>query len=394
MNTSIFSPDFVTAKPRIDLPGKLIESPRAVINVADATPEALERGRRFADEIIARKVADFDKPGDKMTHVSTFAVIDGYIYMTYYANVNTTAEDPNNQLARLAYCPVDDTSKMTYLDIQSVGDTCSGLRVNLVYDTIFARASEDTLMLLWTAKVGDNYYRLYREFNLVTKTLGAVGVNRLKVGDVVNDFSASGIVSGLTENGIGIKRMYSDIGIMQKFTSLEEDGVTYWYTGAYSGDQTMLIRSTDFITWEFVSHPDFPNLSQWENATYVRDGKIYYFVRQLTETNYGFLTVYHPDTGEWESPVLIEDSQSRADFIEYGSELYMVHAPIDREHLGLIRIDCDDIAKSSIVLQADMRHSCFYPFMQYFGEGELALSYTVARQHIRLARFTLSDYLK
>ena len=40
-----------------------------------------------------------------------------------------------------------------------------------------------------------------------------------------------------------------------------------------------------------------------------------------------------------------------------------------------------------------MRTSCFYPFVQYYADGELAMSYTVARRHIRLARFTLSDYL-
>ena len=30
---------------------------------------------------------------------------------------------------------------------------------------------------------------------------------------------------------------------------------------------------------------------------------------------------------------------------------------------------------------------------QYYADGELAMSYTVARRHIRLARFTLKKYL-
>ena len=37
--------------------------------------------------------------------------------------------------------------------------------------------------------------------------------------------------------------------------------------------------------------------------------------------------------------------------------------------------------------------SCFYPFVQYYKNGELAMSYTVARTHIRLAEFTLEKYL-
>jgi len=45
-------------------------------------------------------------------------------------------------------------------------------------------------------------------------------------------------------------------------------------------------------------------------------------------------------------------------------------------------------------LQAKMHTSCFYPFIQYYLEDELAMSYTVARKHIRLARFTLSKYIE
>jgi len=393
-DTTIFSPDFKTEKPEILIPGVEITDFAAKIEVTDASEEALRKGAEFADEIEARFVGDFEKTGiDKMAHVSTFMVIDGTIYMTYYANTQTTAEDPKDQTARLVYCPESDPSDKTIIDIQTVGDDCYGQRVNLVYDTIMARADENTLYILWTAKVGGTYYRLYRPFDLKSKTLGPVGVNRLKVGGVVNDFSTSGIISALSENGYGYKRMYSDIGIMQKFTSRIENGVRYYYTGAYSGDMNMLIKSCDFITWEYVSQPDFLNLSKWENAVYIFGEKCYYFLRQQDSTPYGFLTAYNFEDGTWDKPVLIGDSQSRSDFIVYDGKLYMFHAPIDREHIGIVRIDTDDIAKSEIVLQAKMHSSCFYPFIQYFDESTLAMSYTVARQHIRLAKFDMGKYI-
>nr|MBQ4317651.1 hypothetical protein [Clostridia bacterium] len=393
-DTTIFSPDFKTDKPEILIPGVEITDFAAKIEVTDASEEALRKGAEFADEIEARFVGDFEKAGiDKMAHVSTFMVIDGTIYMTYYANTQTTAEDPKDQTARLVYCPESDPSDKTIIDIQTVGDDCYGQRVNLVYDTIMARADENTLYILWTAKVGGTYYRLYRPFDLKSKALGPVGVNRLKVGDVVNDFSTSGIISALSENSYGYKRMYSDIGIMQKFTSRIENGVRYYYTGAYSGDMNMLIKSCDFITWEYVSQPDFLNLSKWENAVYIFGEKCYYFLRQQDSTPYGFLTAYNFENGTWDKPVLIGDSQSRSDFIVYDGKLYMFHAPIDREHIGIVRIDTDDIAKSEIVLQAKMHSSCFYPFIQYFDESTLAMSYTVARQHIRLAKFDMGKYI-
>ena len=187
--------------------------------------------------------------------------------------------------------------------------------------------------------------------------------------------------------------MYSDIGIMQKFTKRVDGGEAYYYTGTYSGDFTAIIKSKDLITWEYVAQPDFLNESKWENATYVIGDKCYYFVRQQDTVKYGFLTVYDLLTQKWEKPVLIEDCQSRGDFIEYKGELYLFHAPIDREHIGIVKIDKENIARSKEIVQAKMHTSCFYPFVQYFLHDELAMSYTVDRKHIRLAAFTLSRYL-
>ena len=173
-----------------------------------------------------------------------------------------------------------------------------------------------------------------------------------------------------------------------------ENGVSYCYSGLYSGDFTCIIKSCDLITWEYVSQPDFTNDSRWENATYVLGDKVYYFVRQQDTNKCGFLTAYDLKTKTWETPIEIEDCQSRGDFILYGGELYLFHAPIDREHIGIVKIHTGDLAQSEVVLQAKMHTSCFYPFVQYYRDGLLAMSYTVSRKHIRLAGFTLSEYIE
>lgn len=399
----VFSEDCFSEKELKIIEGAPIENYSAVIS-ADVSEEAKKKGDEFAREITERIVADFEKTealassgkvdaADKMVHVSTFAVIGDMLYMTYYANTKEPSEDPNNQTARFVYCPIDDTENKTFLDIQSAGDEFSGKRVNMVYDTILMPKDADTIYIMWTARVDENYYRFYRPFAISTKTLGEVMVNRFKAGNIVNDFSVSGIKSALAENGIGCKTMYSDIGIMQKLSSRAENGETYYYTGAYSGDFTCIIKSKDLITWEYVSQPDFINQSKWENATYVIGDKCFYFVRQNENCKYGFLTAYDLVNDKWEKPVIVEDCQSRSDFIVYGGELYLFHAPIDREHIGVIKVDTENIANSSVVLQANMNGSCFYPFIQYYKDKELAMSYTVDRKHIRLARFTLSDCL-
>lgn len=396
MENKVFRKDHATNKELLVANGAPISDVARTVSYA-SDQKALDAGQRFSDEIRERFVADFEKEGDKMAHVSTFLVVGNYIYMTYYANTKEPSEDPKNQTARIAYAPLDDPSAKVCLDVQTTQDRVGGRVVDMVYDTILMQKDEKTLYIMWTARIedeaGGNYYRFWRPFDIPSATLGEVGVNRFKVGDTVNDFSVSGIRSALAENGIPVKKMYSDIGIMQKLSSRLEGGVRYYYSGTYSGDFNCVIKSRDLITWEYVSQPDFINDSKWENATYVLGDKCFYFVRQQDSNKCGFLTAYDTRSGKWERSVEIEDCQSRGDFIEYGGSLYLFHAPIDREHIGVVRINTDDISKSEPVLLAKMPTSCFYPFVNYFPDGELALSYTVARKHIRLARFTLSAYI-
>ncbi len=398
--TNIFSEDFKTSKESI-----ITENKPIVNSVGKITADMEPYAESFAKETEECFVSDFEKSEklfeegktdvrDFMCHVSTFRATDDTIYMTYYANTHDSEEDPNYQTARLVYCPKDDLENKTFLDIQTVGDDCYGKKVVMVYDTILMQKDDNTLYVLWTANLDGNYYRLYRPFYISEKKLGDIGVNRFKVGDITNDFSTSGMQSALAENGIGFKKMYSDIGIMQKLSTREENGVLHYYTGAYSGDFTCIIKSRDLVTWEYVSEPDFANDSKWENATYVIGDKCYYFVRQHDEnTNCGFLTVYDLVNKKWEAPLEVEDCQSRSDFIVYKDELYLFHAPVDREHIGIIRINTENISKSEPILKSHMHTSCFYPFIQYFEDGELAMSYTVARKHIRLARLKLSKFI-
>lgn len=403
MSDKFFSEDFVSAKELVYTPGEPITDPAAVIGVSE-DEEIIRKGEAFARELDEGFVSDFEKSeelvregkvdaADRMAHVSTFAVIGDTVYMTYYANTKEPSEDPKNQTARLVYAPVDDIDSKTFIDLQTTGNTVGGKLVDMVYDTIFMQKDEDTIYVMWTARVDGNYYRFYCPFTLSTKKLGEIGVNRFKVGEVVNDFSSTGIRSALAANSLPCKKMFSDIGIMQKLSSRTENGEVWYYSGAYSGDFTCIIKSRDLVTWEYVSQPDFPNESKWENATYVYGDKCYYFVRQQDTCPYGFLTAYDLVSGRWEKPVVVADCQSRSDFIVYRGGLYLFHAPVDREHIGIIRIDTDDLASSSVVLQSKIHSSCFYPFIQYYRDGELAMSYTVARKHIRLAKFTLAKYL-
>ena len=397
----MFAENYVTDKPEIVIPDAPVKDYDGCIR-PDRDREARAIGDKCAEALKKGFIADFEKneayaekhPGehvDLMVHVSTFAIIRGVIYMTYYANTGTEAEDPAYQEARFAFCPENDTSDMTIIRVQKVGDTLDGRRIDRVYDTILMEKGEDELMLMWTASADGLYYRFYTTYRISTGEMGEIRPNRFKVGGVTNDFSTTGIVSALSENGVGHKVMFSDIGIMQKLTTREENGETWYYTGAYSGYWNAIIKSRDLVTWEYVSTPDFINLSLWENAVYVIGDKCWYFVRQ-EECMQGFLTCYDLVTGKWSAPTLIRDAQSRSDFFMWKDELYLVHAPLNRDGFGIIRINQENQAESKPVLVADMKNSLFYPYTRIYGEY-LYMSYTVARKHIRLARVRAEEFL-
>lgn len=360
-------------------------------------------GEKCVDELKKNIIADFERTEeycrehneddpDLMVHVSTFKIIDGIVYMTYYANTGSDAEDPNKQEARFAFCPINNPKDMTIVQVQKVGEILDGKKIDALYDTILMYKGGDEIYIMWTASADKQYYRFYCTFSISKKTLSAVRPNRFKVGDITNDFSMSGIKDALACNGIPYKTMFVDIGIMQKLTSRIENGEVYYYTGAYSGYFNCIIKSKDFITWEYVSTPDFINLSLWENAVYVLGDKCYYFVRQH-ECMQGILTCYDLKEDKWEKPCLIRDTQSRSDFIFYNDELYLIHAPIDRDGFGMIRIDHEDLSKSKVVFVAEMKESMFYPYTDVYGD-DAYISYTVDRKHIRLSKFNLKNYIK
>lgn len=401
--SGVFTPDVKTDKPEILIPNLPIRDYAAFIRPTD-DQAAVALGDKVVEEITKNHIADFERDEeyckkhgennpDLMVHVPTFTIIDGIVYMTYYANVAAGGETPTEQEARLAYCPVDHPEDMTVVTVQKVGDMVDGHKITMVYDTILMHKDDKELYLMWTACT-EQYYRFYCVFDIATKTMGPVQVNRFKVGDVVNDFSVSGIVGALSANSLGHDRMFSDIGIMQKMSTREENGETYYYTGAYSGLFTCIIKSKDFITWEYVAEPDFDNFSKWENATYVLEDKVYYFVRQEEqECSHGFLTCYDLKTGKWAKPVIVHDCQSRSDFIMYDGELYLFHAPRNRDGFGLLRIDREDLAKTEVVFVADMKSSLFYAFYKPYGE-DVYMAYTVDRKHIRFTKFNLKNFLQ
>lgn len=354
----------------------------------DDTVSAFVNGIKFADELKA-PLTDFKKDGDKMVHVSTFYIINGVIYVTYYVNTRSRAENPAEHTARFVYCNQSSMEQKTYIDLCDVGDTVLGKTVTALYDIVMFKKTDDddVLYLAWTVALDGEYYRVYRTYTISTGTLGDIQANTFTVGSVTNDFSISGMKGAMDANGITYKNPSGDIGLMQKLSTRVEGSDTYYYTGCYVGPFNCILKSKDLINWIYVSQPTFENDSQWENAVYVLWNKVYYFCRQYTYRNVAFLATYNLETGEWSEPVWVYEAQSRYDFFMYQGSLYAIHSPKDRNHLAIMKIDTNNLVLSYDV-QVGYVPDYFYPFVQVYG-NDLYVSYTASRQHIYLAKFTL-----
>lgn len=364
------------------------KSYESLCEVTDDTMTAFANGIKFSEEL-QNPITDFKKDGDLMVHVSSFCIINDIVYVTYYANTVSAAENPAQHTARFVYCPLNNVGNKTFVDLCNVGDIINGKTVTAIYDTILLRKDDATLYLMWTVALDGEYYRVYKTFDVSTGAISDASINTFTVGATISEFSISGMSSSLDENSIVHKPLNGDIGIMQKLSTRVEGGTTYYYTGAYVGAFNCIIKSSDLINWIFVSQPDFLNDSQWENAVYVVGDIVYYFCRQYSYSQFGFLTSYDLIRGQWASPVMLYDAQSRSDFFEHGGKLYLVHAPKDRNHISIMQVNQTNLNRS-VEVQVAKVPDYFYPFTQIYN-GESYMSFTQSRQHIWLSKFTLGS---
>lgn len=337
---------------------------------------------------LANYLTDFKKPDDLMCHVGTFKIINNIVYVTYYASKTSTIEDPTKQLVRFAYASLDNLENKTYHDILNVGDTFDNKTVTAIYDTILSTIDNDNLYIMWTCALDDVYTRLYKIYNITNNSFGDINYNYFKVNNNTNIFNSSNMKSILDSNNISHKPITGDIGIMQKLTSHVEGENTYYYTGCYAEEFNCIIKSTDLITWEYVSTPTFKDNSQYENPCYIIDDKLYYFIRQKWKYNYGLLSVYDLSSNTWSDPIKINDCQSRSDFFQdiYGN-LYLVHANDNRNHITITRIDTDYLVFNTDRIDAYLIQS-FYPYVDLVN-GNLYMIYTQARSHMYFVKFDL-----
>lgn len=340
---------------------------------------------------LSAHLADFAKPGDKMVHVSTFYKIGDTLYMSYYANTRTDAEDPTQHTARLVYAPFDNLSQQTYIDVADIGQEYNGQTIDAIYDSLLLKTSDDSYMIYaFTAKVGGKFYMLYRRFDPKTKLLSDTHTMNFKAGALSGTFDTVSIHDLLAQIGVDYDYEDRDISFVQKLSPRIENGVVQYYAGIGILHFCFIAKSSDLINWTFVSAPDFAYQPEFEPSVYVKGDSVYYCCRQRWPEANAILAKYDINNDCWSQPILVPDTQSRYDFFEDNDQLYLVHSPLDRNHISLMQIDQYILEKSYEVATAEVQ-DCFYPFTQNIA-GQMYMSFTQSRHHIWLNKFSPTYY--
>lgn len=343
-------------------------------------------GIKFGEELKST-ITDFAKDTDSLVHVSSFVIADGVVYCVFSASDSTAVEDATKYTSRLQYCSLSAPEKITYIKICSCGDSFNGETVRAVCDSAIFQKDERTLCI-WHTLQTDEYKMVYYTFDTVTKELSEGRLCTFGKGSITDDFSINGMKRVLDSVGIEHKFKNTDICLMQKITPYKAEDATYFYTGVGLLNFCAVIRTKDFVNWEYVSAPPFLHNQFWEPICYVKKDTLYYYCRQDHRSDRcGFLCAYNLKENKWGYPVKISDCQSRADFFEYDNTLYLLHAPKDRNHLCIKRVDERNLSLTNSV-QCARVPDFFYPFVQVYN-GELYVSFTKSRRHIYLSRFTL-----
>ena len=228
---------------------------------------------------------------------------------------------------------------------------------------------------------------LYRRFDPQTKLLSDIHDMSFNVGAMTSTFDTASVHDLLGKAGYDYKYEDRDISFIQKLSPRIEDGVTQYYAGIGILHYCFVVKSSDLINWTFVSAPDFDYKPKFEPSVYVKGNSVYYFCRQEDTEGAAVLAKYSISNDTWSAPILVADTQSRSDFFEWNGQLYLVHAPLDRNHISLMQIDQNVLAKSREVATAQV-NDCFYPFTQNI-DGQMYMSFTQSRQHIWLTKFAL-----
>ena len=306
------------------------------------------------------------------SHDSTLVISEqGKAYIVACCNENGSGDNPYYSDAYVALFSCDaatytPSTTMSKKVVAKNGDSVGSLTIALGAGVPNVRIiSSTTLRIILSAKLSDNnWYLLYRDYDISNDSFGDIGVCQIEdENNVSHDFTIDYINDNITE------LQNQDVFISLNGT-IGYDGTTY-YCGMCAINQiasSLIFASNDLITFKLWLKPSFANqcLANCEASSFVEGSTLFYAVRQY-EGNVMLLAKINMTNKSITEELVIPDAMARPCFYSDGSVLYLAHSMDNRNYTDFVVINKDSLINSHIVLQTAIQTA--YPCCVKFGNN-------------------------
>lgn len=310
----------------------------------------------------------------KYGHMTELVINSGYVYITSLQNSGNDGEGTYSTTAELTlsvfsldrYNATDfnpDTDVINY-KIGKLGEVFA----NYTAKSIF----KDSAMYL----IGNNLYitfmfiteedNIAREFSIVYDIKQQIFKDKNKCSLYYNgsnkDFTLDTINEILVSEGY--KQTVKEDNIIEMVSQYSEHKGEYYATLVMGKDRNygMIVKTSDFINFQFVAIPPFNENGNAEIASIIYDNKLFVACRQFYGEPYLLLAYYDIANNDWSDCITVPDGCSRPWFYVHNNELYLMNT-IEyywRGYVNINRIVINEGATITLVPQATLKNIGYY----------------------------------
>ena len=334
-----------------------------------------------------------DKTQDYFSHDSSLNIdTNGVAYIVTCANTTSNGDNPfsTNAYVKLSIIDTSDITSSNYTTHTAAqyGDTVDGTPIASgcgVPNSVFV--DSDTLRILFSAKLGNTWYMLYRDFTISTASLGSIGICKISNSGTLYDFTTDYINSNI------VSLQSTAYFISMNAQIAKKDNVFYSGLGISNYiPNSLIFSSTDMVNYELWLNPSFAESNAMlEGACAVLGDYLYYALRQ--SSGYKILIAkINMINKSITQEIFIPDAMARASWLVENDKLYLFNTMDSRQRTNVSRIDTGDISQSKIIMQGSIL--CVYPsVVKYNNEYYITGTsfYAGGPSNVYIRKFTYLD---
>lgn len=354
--------------------------------------QILYNSMKYQDEF-SSPLCDVMQDGDNFGHVAAMCFDEnGYCYVTYYTSVEPgIMEEGQGKLSvRLVRFKIDTPKEQEAFWVAKYGETYTiddiSILCNDTFDPCIAYKEGKVYCYVDVKIDSDSYFTTcVRIFDVASGDFSDFKKCRFKANDDVIDFVPSEINKLIGDNIIN-----GPAAIHPIFNLYEEQ----YYTSVLSmSSKGCIIKTTDFVTFEYVSHPtiEYSDKHYAEAALYI-NGNIGYYAARTKEKFVRVLT-YNLLDGTWKHLIDLCDCMTRPTFVQVSSPdgFHIVTSPSDRGTLNFFFVTEAGSMLGSVYRPTPVDTGLWYPNFVKREDGIYCV-WSNSRKNVYVGKITIPSY--